>query len=181
MRKRIFIQKKLLFCLCLIFVLVWSVSVQAAAAPMQPGVMAAGWSCTHGQTGRVEQPLTGSAVPFGWGLEVSLPSGAYNWVHFSIPAPLHHKTRHINISFQTGSIDFAISQLDVYVGDTVVQSYPLNWTSAGAPPARVDEGVTLDADTLLTGPLAVSMRIGAGLDAMAHNITFYQVCADMLP
>lgn len=157
---------------------------EAAFTPMQPGVSLAGWVCAHGHSGHVENEalvVSPQNTRFGWGLDFQQAPLTQNWVHFSVPVPLFHKTRNINICFRTSSIDVLVTGVSVYMGESFIYSDELLfWFGSGT--STVCQGVNLASDTPVTGPLGVSLRVNFGSSqALSHQIAFSRVCADMIP
>ena len=173
-------RKHCFTCLYIVVALLgWAVTASAAWTDMKPAVITSGWACTHGHAGHIQGSLSGSFSYMGWGLDVTLNPPSSNWVHYSLPVPAGHKTRHINISFHSYSNDVLINQVDIWDGGVSVDSIPVTgWTGNDV---TIDQGVTLSADHVVTDALGVSILLGSGVENLSHRIILYTVCADMFP
>lgn len=172
---------------CFLVVLGWAVTAGADWTNMNAGVKTSGWVCTHGHTGQIEN-LTyvnqyqgdRNNIRFGWGVEFTATNGFWNWVHYSLPVPVGHKTRHINIHFGTGSDNVAVDQVHIWDGGAPVEGISVGpWSHPNF--GNVSEGVTLSADHVVGSALGVSIRFVAGIGSSSSIITFHEVCADMFP
>ncbi|MCP4681622.1 MAG: hypothetical protein GY864_04750 [Desulfobacterales bacterium] len=129
----------------------------------------------HGHNGHVEYPgnLDNTDIYKGWGLDIDQTSGLYNWIHYSIPVHLGTKVRYLVIQYKMGSIDVLISDIHVFRGGVKIYDSPdLDWNETVATYQIIDMGAEF---TMSDGALGLTIKVGAGVEMMSHNVIIYSV------
>jgi len=142
----------------------------------------ADWYFVHGHSGHVEQ-MPGGGSSFAakaGGLEVKPDFDESTWIHYSVPtnAETTYGVRYIQLKFNVlQAIDSHISHVNIYNGDLLVKSFPVNWNTPGY------QFKTLDLKQIKTFArgLGVSIEINASFDAGSDVYSFIGVGADVVP
>jgi hypothetical protein len=143
--------------------------------------LAGGVVAVHGNSGHVEYMnnlASTDRIYLGWGLDIELKPGSFNWLHYSIPTTPGTKTRYLLVRYETGetgnSADSDIIALHVFDGETrIYQKNSLN-LSGGPGYTIIDMG----AYKTISWGLGLSINVGAGVESMSHRMRIYTVMAE---
>jgi hypothetical protein len=141
--------------------------------------LAAGWSCTHGQSGNIEKinnVQTLDRVHLGWGLDFNQKPGLDNWVHFAPPTIHNSVARFIAIQFWLGSIDADVNAIHVYNLGAKIGEFELADQASGWHTSVFDLGSDIPVSAV-----NVSVNIGAGVESMSHRFVFTGACVYLGP
>jgi hypothetical protein len=148
--------------------------------PALGGTARADWFWTHGHSGVIEDAsVVASAVARGGGLSVSLQNNTSTWIHFAVPTvgQFGYGAQYIKLIFNVDqALDSRISQVDVYNGDILVASLPVDWKTAGA------NAKTLNLGSLkkFSRGMGISVKLEFGLDSGTDGFTFNGVGANFV-
>jgi hypothetical protein len=157
-----------------------SVAVLAATL-MSVSVAHATWQWVHGHNGHIEfkdRYADANRCELGWGLDFTLNSGTWNWIHFAVPtiASPTQGVRYVKVRFYTGSVDAWVSAIHIYDGTAKVKVLEGAWSN-GYKTVVVDLGSVRS----FTYGLGVSVEIKAGVEPMSHRFIFVGAGANFVP
>jgi hypothetical protein len=166
--------------------LLFSVAVVVLLTAMLSGPARADyeWFFTHGHSGHVQDLSVVTTAPFGDGLDVTLTTGLFTWVHFAIPSKTlsstagvvkQSKVRYLRLKFGTANGDIRLLKVHVWDGNSRFVVIEKDWASGwyGNQDVLIDLG---KAWNIYRG-LGVSLEIDRGVESVDHTVTFRSVGA----
>jgi hypothetical protein len=149
-------------------------------AAVGPGISYASW--THGHSMQIEYP---DRIPYqrraGMSFDIEGKPGTDNWFHFAIPTPViindvRLQVDSVMLCFWTGSPDAFVQHVHVYDGRYRIAQFDDIFLSQDQPSVRL----TLPGAPYMGQGLGISLGVGFGVEAMAHNMEFYAVGCDFV-
>jgi len=139
-------------------------------------------SWIHGHSMQVEYPDQIAAQRrTGMSFDIEGKPGTFNWFHFAIPTPViindvRLQADSVLLCFWTGSPDAFVQHVHVYDGRYRIAEFNDINLSQDQPFVRL----TLPDAPQILQALGISLGVGFGVEAMAHNMEFYAAGCDFV-